>query len=332
MSADGPLRGARAVVPCRACLSGEDLDWLGGRSVSVALDLTTTVEVLPDGPQAPGGTSDGGFGNGNGSGNGSDGGDWARQVWDYLRERLHGLPERPPAVRVGSDAPAASGLSSSTALIVALFEAYLAALGRTGEVDVETVTHWAYHFEFLVFNGGGMDQVAVLRGGALLLEGRPTGLPVIRERALFPEDWTVLVVDSATAKSTGDHIRIVRAQLADGDAKLADYLATADAASEEVWKALGAHDLDGLGAAMGRAHVAMRDFQAMSTPFLETLRDLARDRVGQPLKLSGAGGGGALVGVCPAEEAERTAARLRTAFEGHPDVRVMPVRAAGPRV
>ncbi|WP_234327454.1 mevalonate kinase [Streptomyces sp. NRRL WC-3742] len=317
MSRSLPVRNpVRAVVPCRACLSGEDLDWLGGRSVSVALDLTTTVEVLPSGRA---------------DGPGSTGG-WAREVWAYLRARLPGLPERAPAVRVGSDAPAASGLSSSTALIVALFEAYLAACGRSAEVDVETVSHWAYHFEFLVFNGGGMDQTAVIQGGALLLEGRTTGLPVIRERALFPEDWTVLVVDSATAKSTGDHIRIVRAQLADGDPKLADYMATADAASAEVWKALGARDLTALGDAMGRAHVAMRDYQAMSTPFLERLRHLAGDRVGLPLKLSGAGGGGALVGVCPADEAEATAARLRTAYEGHPDVRVMPVRAAGFRL
>lgn len=308
----GPVR---AVVPCRACLSGEDLDWLGGRSVSVALDLTTTVEVLPAGSaDEPGGT-----------------GGWAQDVWEYLRARLPGLPRRAPAVRVGSDAPAASGLSSSTALIVALFEAYLDAHGRLAEVGVETVTQWAYAFEFAVFNGGGMDQMAVIEGGALLLEGRPTGLPVLRERAAFPADWTVLVVDSATAKSTGDHIRVVRAQLADGDPKLADYMATADAASQEVWKALGARDLTALGAAMGRAHVAMRDFQAMSTPFLETLRDLARDRVGLPLKLSGAGGGGALVGVCPAEEGDATAARLRAAFAGHPDVRVMPVRAAARR-
>ncbi|MEV7601328.1 galactokinase [Kitasatospora sp. NPDC089797] len=319
MTAD---RGIRAVVPCRACLSGEDLDWLGGRSVSVALDLPTTVEVRPEpsAPDAAGGTA--------------PVGGWADEVWAYLGDRLPGLAGsvRPP-VRVSSEAPAASGLSSSTALIVALFEAYLAAaVGRVGEVDVDTVTRWAYEFEFAVFNGGGMDQVAVVQGGALLLSGRTTGLPVIQERADFPDDWTVLVVDSATAKSTGDHIRTVRAQVAAGDPLLAEYTATADATSEEAWKAVVGRDLDVLRGAMGRAHEAMRDLQRMSTPLLEDLRDLALARVGLPLKLSGAGGGGALVGVCPAAEGERTAARLRTALHGrHPDARVLAVRAAGAR-
>ncbi|MFJ8475279.1 mevalonate kinase [Kitasatospora sp. NPDC094011] len=321
MSADagmGAGAGTRAVVPCRACLSGEDLDWLGGRSVSVALDLPTTVEVLP---ATTGGT------------NRTDAGSWAEEVWAFLRDRLPALPDGPPpVVRVGSDAPAASGLSSSTALIVALFEAYLAAHRAAGGVPVGTVTRWAYEFEFAVFNGGGMDQVAVVEGGALLLEGRTTGLPAILERAAFPADWTLLVVDSATAKSTGDHIRTVRAQVAADDPALAEYIAGTDATSEEVWKALLGRDLAGLGNAMSRAHVAMRDLQRMSTPLLEDLRELALARVGLPLKLSGAGGGGALVGVCPAEEAEATAARLRAALHGrHPDARVLPARAAGRR-
>ncbi|MGW5120420.1 hypothetical protein ACWEQ8_34055, partial [Streptomyces noursei] len=47
----------RAVVPCRACLSGEDLDWLGGRSVSLALDLTTSVTVRPPAARPPTGAA-----------------------------------------------------------------------------------------------------------------------------------------------------------------------------------------------------------------------------------------------------------------------------------
>ncbi|MFF1360141.1 mevalonate kinase [Streptomyces sp. NPDC058297] len=304
----------RVSVPCRACLSGEDLDWLGGRSVSVALDLMTTVEIGPPGPRAG---EDGGAGG------------WREEVWAFLRERLPALAPRPPAVTVRSDAPGASGLSSSTALIVALFRAFADVGAPDAEVPEQQLAQWAYEFEFAVFNGGGMDHLAVVEGGALLLQGRTSGLPSVRDRLEFPEDWALVVVDSGTRKDTGDHIRSVRAQLATRDPALTDYRARTDAASEAAWEALRAHDHEALGAAMSRAHEAMRDCQRMSTPLLEELRGLARRSVGLPLKLSGAGGGGALVGVCPVAEERETVERLRRALAGtHPGARVIPARAS----
>ncbi|MFF1690640.1 mevalonate kinase [Streptomyces sp. NPDC058254] len=308
-----PTHPIRAVVPCRACLSGEDLDWLGGgRSVSLALALMTTVEARP-GPAPEGEMADG----------------WPREVWAFLRERLPGLAPRPPAVSVHSEAPAASGLSSSTAQIVALFRAFTdpSLTGRC--VDDATIAQWAYEFEFAVFHGGGMDHLAVVEGGALLLDGRERGLPAVRDRLEFPAEWRVVVVDSGTRKNTGHHIRDVRAQLAVGDAALAAYRATADEASGRVWEALRDRDLVALGGAMVRAHEAMRDHQRMSTPLLEELRSVALRTAGLPLKLSGAGGGGALVGVCPADAVEETAAGLARALRvSHPQARVMPTQAA----
>ncbi|MFF3392030.1 mevalonate kinase [Streptomyces sp. NPDC002669] len=305
----------RAVVPCRACLSGEDLDWLGGgRSVSLALGLMTTVEVRP-GAASDDGAEDG----------------WQREVWEFLRARLAGLAPRPPAVTVRSRAPSASGLSSSTARIVALFRAFAdAALPDPGRrLSDATITQWAYEFEFAVFNGGGMDHLAVVEGGALLLDGREQGLPDVRDRLEFPERWRVVVVDSGTRKDTGHHIRDVRAQLASGDPALAAYRSAADEASGRVWEALRRRDLAALGAAMSDAHAAMRDHQGMSTPLLEELRAVALRSAGLPLKLSGAGGGGALVGVCPVDEVAGTVERLARALEvSHPGARVVPTAAA----
>ncbi|MFB7918521.1 mevalonate kinase [Streptomyces sp. NPDC056061] len=309
-----PTHPIRAVVPCRACLSGEDLDWLGGggRSVGVALALTTTVEAGP-GPAPDTQVPDG----------------WSWEVWAFLRERLPGLAPRPPVVTVSSEAPAASGLSSSTARIVALFRAFTDPSFTGRRVGDDTIARWAYEFEFAVFHGGGMDHLAVVEGGALLIEGRERGLPAVRERLEFPDEWRVVVVDSGTRKDTGHHIRDVRAQLAAGDPALAAYRAVADEASGQVWEALHGRDLAGLGTAMARAHEAMRDHQRMSTPFLEELRALALRAAGLPLKLSGAGGGGALVGVCRADAVEETADRLTRALNAsHPQARVLPTRVA----
>src|SRR5690349_13768485 len=155
---------ARATVPTRACLAGEDLDWLGGRSVCVALDLTTTVRAWPkaDRAEVPGGSAD-----------------WAPAVWDFLRARLPGLGPLSPQTEVSSDAPVASGLSSSTALIVALFEAFSALLPEPYQPSRATLTEWAYRFEFEIYRGGGMDQLAVSLGGAVLTRGRTAGLPEV---------------------------------------------------------------------------------------------------------------------------------------------------------
>ncbi|MEU5403284.1 galactokinase [Streptomyces sp. NPDC005963] len=308
----GSPGAVRVDVPCRACLSGEDLDWLGGRSVSVALDLPTRVEIsaLAAPSDAP-----------------PEG--WAAEVWGFLRQRLPGLAEHPPAVTSHSEAPSASGLSSSTALIVGLFRVFTDAGHPPGRLPDRVLAQWAYEFEFAVFNGGGMDHLAVVEGGALLLEGREVGLPEVKERAEFPADWSVVVVDSGTRKHTGGHIRTVRAQLAGGDADLAAYMRIADEASGAVWEGMRAHDHQAVGAAMSRAHEAMRDHQRMSTPLLEELRTTAARAVGLPLKVSGAGGGGSLVGVCPQVDAPDMARALRMALRSdHPQARVLVTSAA----
>ncbi|MFE4518809.1 galactokinase, partial [Kitasatospora sp. NPDC056783] len=116
---------------------------------------------------------------------------------------------------------------------------------------------------------------------------------------------------------------------AGGDPALAGAGAESARASADAWAALRGRDHEALGAAMARAHSAMRDHQGMSTPLLEELRSLALEAVALPLKLSGAGGGGSLVGVCPEADAPGVAARLADALrEPFPGARVIPTRAA----
>lgn len=312
-----PPAPVTTMVPTRACLSGEDLDWLGGRAVCLALDLTTTVRVGP-GPAAALG--------------GADISVLAGKVWTFLQVRLTGVGP-PPAAVVSSRAPAASGLSSSTALIVGLFRACLEYLSHgparvADHVPVRTLAQWTYEFEFEICHGGGMDQLSVILGGALLVDGMPTGLPVVRGRLDFPDDWAVVVVDSATTKSTTDHIRTVRTQAAAGDPRLSDYLASADHASGAAWQAICDGDLPALQAAMRQAHGAMRDIQGMSTPLLEDVRRLALNTSGLRLKISGAGGGGSLVGICPEPDADHLVRRLRRCYRAaHPEVRVLRTHA-----
>jgi len=307
-------RAIRVSTPTRACLSGEDLDWLGGRSVCVALDLLTTAEVNdnPTEGQDPAITK------------------MAEEIWRFMRERIPGLTQRHPAVQVHSAAPQASGLSSSTALISTLLRAFVIASGITPAVPQELIVQWGYEFEFAFCNGGGMDQEAIARGGVTFFEGCHTGLPRLIGNIDFPAAWSLMVIDSRTSKSTPHHIRSVRAQQVAADPVLVEYVRRCTASSDQAWHAIESCDLAALTDAMAQAHRAMRDLQKMSTPLLERLRSTAWNEVGLGLKLSGAGRGGALVGVCPVTDAATIAVELATAYERSPlDAQVLVVGPIG---
>lgn len=310
----GPV--VRVSRPVRACLSGEDLDWIGGRSACVAIDLLTTVEV-------------------NGRVTAEMASDttlfqWTQGIWRFLGQRIPGVAQDPPPVRVWSEAPSASGLATSTALIMGLFEAFVAVVPAAASVSSEVTVQWAYEFEFAICNGGGMDHLAIARGGATLFDGKPSGLPDLIDHVDFPAEWSLVVVHSGTPKSTPHHIRSVRAQYAASDPVLADYVARSDAASGMVWEAIRAGDLRALTDAMTEAHHAMRDLQKMSTPLIEQLRSLARSTVGLPLKISGAGGGGAVIGVCPMTDAAAIAESLRATYHDiQPEIQVIIAGSVG---
>jgi galactokinase len=258
---------------------------------------------------------------------------WATWIWRFLQERVAGMEAEPPRTVASTQAPSASGLSSSTALILALFEAFIRYSPACEHVPSRTCVRWAYEFEFSIFNGGGMDQLSIARGAATLFHGRAQGLPILAEQLVFPTDWAVLVVDSGTVKNTQDHIRLVRKQRASGDPALAQYMRVVTGTSAAVWSAVRSRDLAALGEAMELAHSAMSDYQGMSTPFLEALRNVAWHTARVRLKVSGAGGGGALVTVCGRPDATRVLELLRAGYrKKFPGVRVYMVDAVAPRV
>ena len=303
--------------PIRACLSGEDLDWLGGHSVCVALDLRTTVHVGDRGanpaegepiPVEP----------------------WAINVWNYLCTRTSELDGDLPRVVARTQGPLASGLSSSAALILGLFEALASC--SSNRIPFQTLVRWAYEFEFAIFNGGGMDHMSIMCGGATLFQGREQGLPELIGHCAFPNEWSVLVVDSRTRKDTKDHVRCVRHQVAIQDPALTRYVRAATDASDVVWSAICAQNLAVLSEGIELAHAAMREHQSMSTPWLEQIREIAWEAARLRLKVSGAGGGGALVGVCARSDAEAVVNSLARRFgEEATGVHVRAVDTVAPR-
>jgi len=265
-------------TPVRICLSGEDLDWIGGRCCCVAVGLETSVDLHP---MCPGSRHDS---------------EYLDVVWAALLQRFHIASQPPPCLSVATSAPIGGGFSTSTSLVIALIRACLAYLGKPPLPPLE-LARFAYDVEHGFSGGGGMDQLSIVLGGALLMEGRARGLPPVLDHVAWPADFGLLLIDPSLPKSTPRHLAAVRTQLARSDPNLERYRVIATGCTDRAWRGLVDRDLAFLASAVNDAHAAMRDHQCMSTPEMERVRDVALGTGCAAVKLTGGGGGGCLFAV-----------------------------------
>ena len=215
-----------------------------------------------------------------------------------------------PALSLIADAqlPPGAGLGSSAALAVAVARALLTHLGRP--LDLPTLTRAAGASEALVHGRpSGVDVALAIAGGVGVFR-RSTGLaPLAGVRPL-----RVLVGPSGAPRSTAAMIERV-AEVTGGsadDARLRELGSLTDAGTA----ALLAGDLPALGAAMNRAHTVLGGL-GVSTPLLDDLCAAARTAGAHGAKLTGAGGGGAIIAVAARDtEAAILAAWKRAGVEG----------------
>lgn len=279
----------RFVSPTRICLSGEDLDWLGYRCCCVGIDLPIAVTL-----QGPESISQNEF---------------------YVRawQAVVGLGESlvdPPSVRIETEAPVGSGLSTSSSLILSLIQAFHFHLEKPVP-RAHALARLGYQAEYAISRGGGMDHLTIALGGALLMQGRQMGLPRLLGRTAWPADSVgVLLIESGEAKLCKEHIRYVRNQVRMDDPQLREYVTIVDECSQEVWDAIRGQRLPEMAGAVNRAHEAMRDLQGMSTQKIELLRGIALDCGCVGVKLTGSGGGGCLIAIADLQETGALKQRL----------------------
>ena len=196
---------------------------------------------------------------------------------------------RPPVLLIGdAQVPPGAGLGSSAALAVAVARALLTYLKRP--IDLATLTRAAGASEALVHGKpSGVDVALAIAGGTGVFR-RSTGLAPLARLA----PMRVLVGPSGAPRSTAAMV----ARVADAagarvdDARLRELGALTDTGTA----ALLAADLPALGAAMNRAHGLLGDL-GVSTDQLDALCDAARKAGASGAKLTGAGGGGAVIAV-----------------------------------
>jgi mevalonate kinase len=212
---------------------------------------------------------------------------------------LDGFLDRLPiALHGDATVPAGVGLGSSAALAVAITRALAAASDVTltpdEVVDIANAAEGVFHQR-----PSGVDVALAAHGGVGLFE-RGVGL-----RRVATPPLRLVIGLSGEPRRTRD--MVARVATATGERPDDPRLMALGALASAGAHALTRGDLSALGAMMDDAHARLAEL-GVSTAALDQLATLARSAGALGAKLTGAGGGGAVIALAPGRQAEVTAA------------------------
>lgn len=220
-----------------------------------------------------------------------------------LAEHWGGPGPEALTVRIRSGIPVGAGLGSSAALSVALARAYAGLAGRPE--DPAEIRRLSLACERLAHgNPSGIDTEVALTARPIRFErGRPP-----REAAVSP-DVGLVVIDTGTSAPTAPLVAAVARRREADPEGFAAQAEQARGVVEAAEAALAEGRVDDLGAALDAAHRLLAAL-GVSSPVLDRAVEAAREAGAAGAKLTGSGGGGAVLAVCPAPHAEPLAAEL----------------------
>ncbi|MFN0007856.1 MAG: galactokinase [Planctomycetota bacterium] len=274
---------------------------------------------------------------------------------NYAKAAAQALHRREPLVRgfdgfVSGDIPAAAGLASSSALVVASALALLAA--NEIEIDLKELMELTARAErYVGTHSGGMDQAISLGGRA----GHAVAIdfdPIRLDPVPVPSDWRFVIANSLVeAKKTGEaqagyNARVLetrraleilakrrpyRSLIADlPEGELLDLARTLPDPLDRRFRhvvgeglrvakavaAMRSGSLESFGRLLDASHASLRDDYEVSCPELDELVAAAREHGAAGARLTGAGFGGCAVLLTRAESLAGFLTGLRGAFYG----------------
>ncbi len=210
------------------------------------------------------------------------------------------------AIRMRSMLPRAMGLGSSAAFAVAIVRAFDVALGL-GLAD-ERVNEVAFACEKLAHGTpSGVDNSLATYARPMLFQNAD-GLEF--EELELREPPPLVIASGDESGSTLEQVAGVRARYDRSRKPYAAIFEQIDALSVAGAAALSNRDYGELGRLMN-INQGLLNAIGVSTPELERMIDIARDAGAAGAKLTGAGGGGSIVALCP-ETTARVSLALRS--------------------
>ncbi len=227
---------------------------------------------------------------------------YERMVRDY-----HGGEPIAVSVTTAVDAPMGSGLGSSSALVVALIEAYRTYLDLPlARYDVAQL---AYDIERvdLGLAGGQQDQYSAAFGGINFLEFLRDGEVIVNplrfsEGVVNELESSLAVCFSGQSRASDMIIRQQTDGLAAHTAEVVDAMHALRQDAVDMKRAILLGDIPDVAKILERSWITKkRTAPDISNPAIERLEAMARDAGAIGAKVSGAGGGGFMMFVVPTE-------------------------------
>lgn len=232
----------------------------------------------------------------------------AERVAALIAERL-GVADTPVHVDVVPELPRASGLGASAALAVAVIRAIVHRFGLT--VSDEQISQLAFECEQLVHGTpSGIDNTVATFGRMILFRKADTGNEIQNIHA--PTPIPVVVGLTGVRSLTADTVSRVHAGWLKNPQHYEAIFSEIDDLVMTGMGAISQGDLPALGEVMNLNHGLLNALQ-VSSPELEAAVDLARRSGALGAKLTGGGGGGAMIAIAEPDRIHSVASTLDVA-------------------
>jgi len=230
------------------------------------------------------------------------------EALDVIRRELD-ITESEVGIRVDARLPRAMGLGSSASLAVAIVRAFDAAYGL--DLDDDRVNSIAYAAEELAHGTpSGIDNtVATYAAPVLFRKGEPAKMQNVAVRDRVP----IVIACSHSRGLTAEQVKGVRGRYRAASSHYDAMFDSMDRLSIDGAAALAAADWERLGSLMNICHGLLNAIE-VSTPELERMVAIARSAGAIGAKLTGAGGGGSILALCPGTEQQVIAALESAGF------------------
>jgi D-glycero-alpha-D-manno-heptose-7-phosphate kinase len=231
--------------------------------------------------------------------------DLLKGVYNRIR-REYGLPASGFRLSTFVDAPAGSGLGTSSTLVVAIVGAFTEMLRLPlGEYDI---AHLAYEIERndLKMAGGRQDQYAATFGGVNYMEFYGNDQVIVnplrvKQQYLFELENNLLLYYTATSRESAKIIEKQSKNVTDKNAASIEAMHQLKLQAQRMKEALLKGRIHEIGEILDfgfRQKQLMAD--GISNPFIADIYEQAKKAGATGGKISGAGGGGFMTFYCPA--------------------------------
>src|SRR5690606_36128432 len=236
-------------------------------------------------------------------------------VYNYIK-RKYNLPKTGFTLSTYVDAPAGSGLGTSSTLCVAIVGAFAEMLKLPlGEYDIARMA-WEIERSDLKMSGGRQDQYAATFGGVNFMEfyadEKVIVTPLrIRKDYLWELENNLLLYYTSTSRESAKIIDQQSKNVAENKSEAIEAMHLLKSQANMMKEAMLMGRIHEIGEILDFGFEQKRKMaEGISNPLMEEIYDMAKSAGAKGGKISGAGGGGFMIFYCPVNTRYKVAQAL----------------------